>query len=235
MLQSLETAPVVGGPQDPPVESVVEQLLALINSGELSRGERVDQRSVAERLQVSRTPLREALKALEADGILTHEKNRGYTVTKLNASDLLQYLFLRQFIEKELTESIEWPDPDELEELRQINETVSKSGEIGDIATMASANREFHFLIFSWSDKRILFRELKRLWRITDAYQIAFFSTAESRKAVIREHRSIVTALENRDRRRLRQATDNHSRRGSDMLQELYNAQVLLGPSLVIR
>src|SRR5688500_18849418 len=87
MLKPLTAVPVAGGLDETPVESVVDQLLALINAGELSPGERVDQRSVAERLQVSRTPLREALKALEADGILTHEKNRGYTVTKLNASD----------------------------------------------------------------------------------------------------------------------------------------------------
>ena len=135
MLQSINGVPVAEDQDDFPVESVVDQLLALINSGELSPGERVDQRSVAERLQVSRTPLREALKALEADGILAHEKNRGYTVTKLNASDLLQYLLLRQFIEKELTDSIAWPDPAELAELHRIHDTFSKSGEAGDIAS----------------------------------------------------------------------------------------------------
>jgi DNA-binding GntR family transcriptional regulator len=235
MLQSINGVPVAEDQDDFPVESVVDQLLALINSGELSPGERVDQRSVAERLQVSRTPLREALKALEADGILTHEKNRGYTVTKLSASDLLQYLLLRQFIEKELTESLAWPDPAELAELHRIHETFSKSADIGDIATMAMANREFHFLIDSLSDKRVLFRELKRLWRITDAYQIAFFSTPESRKAVVREHGRILAALESRDRRRLRQAADNHGRRGAEMLEELYRTQLHLPGTLVAR
>jgi DNA-binding GntR family transcriptional regulator len=235
MLHSINGVPVTGDSEETPVESVVDQLLALINAGELSPGERVDQRSVAERLQVSRTPLREALKALEADGILTHERNRGYTVTKLNASDLLQYLLLRQFIEKELAESVVWPNPAELAELHRIHDTFSKSGEVGDIATMAMANREFHFLIGSLSDKRVLFRELKRLWRITDAYQMAFFSTPESRKGVVREHTSILAALESRDKRRFRHAADAHGRRGAEMLQKLYKTQLHLPGALVAR
>jgi DNA-binding GntR family transcriptional regulator len=235
MLQPIDVRPTSGDPEDLPVESVVDQLLALINAGELSPGERVDQRSVAERLQVSRTPLREALKALEADGILTHEKNRGYTVTKLNASDLLQYLLLRQFIERELAESVVWPGPAELAELHRIHDTISKSADVGDIATMAMANREFHFLIGSLSDKRVLFRELKRLWRITDAYQMAFFSTPESRKGVVREHTSILNALESRDKRRFRQAADVHARRGAEMLQKLYQTQLHLPGALVAR
>lgn len=214
-------------------ESVVDQLLALINSGELSPGQRVDQRAVAERLQVSRTPLREGLKALEADGILTHEQNRGYTITKLSASDLLQYHFLRHFIENELAESVAWPEPDAIAKLKRLHDTFCTAGESGDIALMAMANREFHFLIFSWSGKRILFQELKRIWRITDAYQIAFFSTLERRRGVMREHDSIVRALESRDRRRFKQVSDKHSERAAELLQELQSSQVSMTSMLV--
>jgi len=215
------------------LESVVDQLLGLINSGELSPGQRVDQRAVAERLNVSRTPLREALMALNADGILAHEKNRGYSIKKLGASDLLQYHVLRHFIEQQLAESVVWPEAAALAELKRLHKTIAKAGESAHLATMATANREFHFLIFSWSPQRILFQELKRIWRITDAYQIAFFSTPESRRAVTREHGSIIRAIESRDRRRFKQVTEKHSDWAAKLLQELQHSQDGMPPFLM--
>lgn len=217
------------------VDSLVDQLLALINGGELSPGQRVDQRTVAARLQVSRTPLREALKALQADGIMTHETNRGYTVTKLSAADLLQYHHLRNFIESDLIASINWPDDEALAKLKRLNQSFTDSGHAGDVALMALANREFHFLVFSWSDKRILFQELKRIWRITDAYQITFFSTPERRRGVIKEHDAIVRAIEAKDMRRLKQVSQTHSKHAADLLEDLRNSQVSMPQLLVSR
>lgn len=199
-------------------DPLADKLLALITTGELSPGQRVDQREVSELLEVSRTPLREALKALQADGILTHEPNRGYTVTKLGASDLLQYLSLRFYIEAELISSVEWPPPEQLTELKATNERYSKAGERGDIGEMAQANREFHFLIFSWSPSAILFREMRRIWRITDAYQMTLVTTAERRREVIKDHEAIVAAIESRDRKRLVKYTDAHRLRARELL-----------------
>src|SRR3712207_7029783 len=64
-------------------DPLVEALYRLIRIGELSPGQRVDQRVISERLGVSRTPLREALRALEVDGILTRTPNAGYAVAKV--------------------------------------------------------------------------------------------------------------------------------------------------------
>src|SRR5215216_6929363 len=99
-------------------DPLVDALYTLIRTGELSPGERVDQRVISERLEVSRTPLREALRALAADGILTRTPNSGYAVAKLSAGDLLQYYSLRAFIETELMRSIQWPDEQGLAELK---------------------------------------------------------------------------------------------------------------------
>ena len=71
------------------VDPLVDALYTLIRTGELSPGERVDQRVISERLEVSRTPLREALRALAADGILVRTPNAGYAVAKLSAGDVL--------------------------------------------------------------------------------------------------------------------------------------------------
>ena len=71
-------------------DPLIDALYLLIRTGELSPGQRVDQRAISERLEVSRTPLREALRAMAADGVLTRTPNQGYAVAKLSAADLLQ-------------------------------------------------------------------------------------------------------------------------------------------------
>src|SRR3712207_2350936 len=94
-----------GGPMGD--DPLVDALYRLIRTGELSPGQRVDQRVISERLGVSRTPLREALRALAVDGILTRTPNAGYAVAKLSAADLLQYYSVRSFLEEQVLGALE--------------------------------------------------------------------------------------------------------------------------------
>src|SRR5829696_611051 len=97
-------------------DPLVDALYRLIRTGELSPGQRVDQRIISERLEVSRTPLREALRALAGDGILTRTPNAGYAVAKLSAAELLQYYSIRAFLEAEVLGALEWPSSEQLDE-----------------------------------------------------------------------------------------------------------------------
>ncbi|KAA9164380.1 GntR family transcriptional regulator [Amycolatopsis acidicola] len=219
-MRTSSTARVEDPTEPAQTDPLVDRLLALITDGELSPGQRVDQRAISERLNVSRTPLREALKALESEGILSHEPNRGYTVTKLTASDLLQYHSLRFHIEGELVASIEWPDEEQLKALKKANDWYRAAGDSAEIGQMARANREFHFLLMSWSPLNIMFNELKRIWRITDAYHTGAFSTPERRKRVVSEHDAIVRAIEARSRSRLIKHMTTHSERQKELLAD---------------
>src|SRR5215213_8923054 len=112
-------------------DPLVDALYRLIRTGELSPGQRVDQRIISERLEVSRTPLREALRALAVDGILTRTPNAGYAVAKLSAGDLLQYYSMRAFLENEVLATIQWPTVEQLDELRRANEDCRVAAEAG--------------------------------------------------------------------------------------------------------
>src|SRR5258708_36350965 len=83
-----------------------EQLRGLISSQLLLPGEKIRQVEIAQQLGVSRSPLREALRTLESEGVVSYETNRGYVVTKLCITGLAQIYRLRAFIAGELMRRI---------------------------------------------------------------------------------------------------------------------------------
>lgn len=208
------------------VDPLVDALYELIRTGELSPGQRVDQREVSERLQVSRTPLREALRAMAADGVLVRTPNAGYGVAKLSAGDLLQYYSIRTFLETEVLRSIEWPDAAQLDEIRAANAECHQAGIEGAIDRLVEANRQFHFLIFSWSPLTIMNKEIQRVWRVSAPYRVLHLSNQERRKRVAADHDAMIKAIENNDHKELIKLMDAHRSHSRTMLSDM------LGPSV---
>ncbi|MFD5811259.1 GntR family transcriptional regulator [Rhodococcus sp. 14C212] len=207
-------------------DPLVTSLYDLIRTGELSPGQRVDQRAVSERLDVSRTPLREALRALASDGVLVRTPNQGYAVAKLSAGDLLQYYALRTFLESEVLRSIAWPDEAQLQELRDANKRCHESAESGSIDNLVKANREFHFIMFSWSPLNILKAEIERVWRVSDPYRSLHLSNTERRRRVTEDHQKMIEAIEAKDAERLVSLMDAHRSTSRQMLQDMLGSSL---------
>lgn len=209
-----------------PDDPLADALCMLIRTGELSPGERVDQRVVAERLNVSRTPLREALRALASDRILTRVPNSGYAVAKLSATDLLQYYSMRTLLETEILRTIVWPDQTVVESLKAINEECREAGEADDVERLIASNRTFHFITFSWSPLTMFANEVERIWRISDPYRaLHYLSNRERRGCAYKDHKLMIAAIEARDREELVHLIDRHRASSRTMLQGM------LGPS----
>jgi DNA-binding GntR family transcriptional regulator len=212
-------------------DPLVDELYTLIRTGQLSPGERVDQRAISERLEVSRTPLREALRALASDGILTRTPNAGYAVAKLSAVDLLQYYSIRTFLETEVLRSIEWPTPAQLDRLKQLNEDCRSAVDEGAVELLIAANREFHFTMFRWSPLTIMVNEIDRIWRVSDPYRALHLSNQERRKRVPGDHDAMIAAIERRDTAKLIALMDKHRSASRRLLQEMLGSN--LPPSLL--
>ena len=208
------------------VDPLVDALYELIRKGELSPGQRVDQRDVAERLQVSRTPLREALRAMAADGVLARTPNAGYAVAKLSAADLLQYYSLRTFLETEVLRTIEWPDADQLAALKEANEDCRAAADDAAIDRLVCSNRAFHLMMFSWSPLAIMQKEIVRVWRVSEPYRVLHLSNPERRRRVAADHDEMIATIEEQDVKRLIRLMDAHRARSRGMLQDM------LGPAL---
>jgi DNA-binding GntR family transcriptional regulator len=194
-------------------ETLSDAIYSLIRSGELSPGQKVDQRAVSARLSVSRTPLREALRALAADGVLAYVAHQGYVVAKHNVHDLRQYYALREYLETALLTSMVWPDHFQLEDLRSAEQACVEASDTRNIGLAARCNRDFHFLMFSWSPLTIMRSEAERVWRVSEAYRMMHLADADRHAELLDDHARMVRAIERHDLTDLLELMSRHRQR----------------------
>lgn len=204
------------------VATAAEAIRDMIRRRELLPGEPVRQQDMAERLQVSRVPIREALNSLEKEGLLDHQRNRGYFVAKLSAGQLAQIYRMRKLLETALFDDLEWPDATALSAFEDINTALATAAEKGQLAEVARLNRQFHEAIFELSSLDLIHREVNRLWEMSDSYR-ALFLAGPSRHHTAAEHADIIDALRRRDRELLVERLDQHRGRA------LYEVGSMLG------
>ena len=160
------TKPSTGVPS-----KIADELRAMIARGTLSPGMRLGQTELATQFNASRVPVREALKLLSSEGIVEHDPNRGFFVTRLSSDEAEQLFALRHLVEDELMRSVEWPDERQLAELeisaKRLEELLNK----GDRQKWWIEHRQFHTAIFDLSPKKIVMREAMRLWALTDRFR----------------------------------------------------------------
>ena len=192
------------------VSRVVEEIRALMRSGELMPGQQVRQEQLAARLGVSRIPVREALKALESEGVLRHEPHVGYSVARLNADELRQAYLMRRALETEVLLVLPRLGTAQLRELTELNNGIADEVGTGDVARIAALNHEFHFTMFRYSGLQMVVDEIERIWAMTEAYRSVHLYDSGARKRIVREHRSMVAALRRGDNAGLVELMDIH-------------------------
>jgi DNA-binding GntR family transcriptional regulator len=180
----------------------LEGLKRLIGSGQLSPGEQIRQEAMAEQLEVSRVPLREALNVLADQGVLQHRPNQGYFVTKRTPSERAQITRVLHLLENELMTSLEWPDADTVAALRALNARMRAEVGSDTPQRLVQLNREFHFAIFGLSPHRLILGEVRRLWGLMEPILWVKFEGAEARAQTVAEHEQLIDALASRDRER---------------------------------
>jgi DNA-binding GntR family transcriptional regulator len=182
----------------------------MVFDGALLPGEKVRQVELAERIGVSRSPLREALRTLESEGLLSYEMNRGYVVARLEPNDVAELYRMRSLLEHELMMSIARPGRDELDVLEQHNEAMMAAIGQEDIAEIMRANRDFHFTVFELSPMKQFRREIARLWQLSEGYRHWWWHMPDAAARIDREHKQIIAALRRFDLERLIQLCDAH-------------------------
>lgn len=195
-------------------EWVATEIERLIVTGDLLPGQPVRQELMAERLGVSRLPIREGLRQLASQGLVEHRRNVGYAVVRLEQSEFDQIYLMRHALEREVLASLPEFDADALAEIRTLGERVAKAAERGDLLEMRLANQDFHFAMFDRSPLRLVVSEIRRLWRLAMPYHAAYLFDAEVRRRVIAEHDAMIDALADHDNERLIALMNEHRRGG---------------------
>jgi DNA-binding GntR family transcriptional regulator len=194
------------------VGRVVLAIRDLILTGELLPGEPVRQEQMAERLNVSRVPIREALHVLAEQDMLEHRPRHGYYVAKRAPMELAQVALMLDLLEPELMRTLEWPDAATLDRLRQLNAEMAAHVDEWEWAPLLALNEQFHFLIFSLSPYKLVLREVERLWSLANPFIAQKLAFTEARRLTVEEHERLIEALELRDRKLCVTTLDDHRR-----------------------
>ncbi len=210
-------------------ELVLQELRGDIVLGNLAPGSQVVQEALAQRYGVSRVPLREALKILEGEGLVTYHPHRGYFVMELSIDDLAEVYRLRSLLEAEALRAwVPHVTEADLVEVRRLLAEVELSSGKADLVLLTRANRVFHFAMFERSGMPRLVRVLHQLWDATDVYRAIYFRSESNRARIEGEHRELLAALAARDAEAAVAAQESHR----DHSLEALRAQIPLEPKL---
>lgn len=198
------------------------ELRRAVATGEFTAGDPLRQDALAERFGVSRVPVREALKILEAEGQVVYAPHRGYRMAQLSLADLLEVYRLRDLLEGEAARvAVERAGDDVGPAMEQAAREVEAASDVGDLAAMTEANRRFHFLLITAAGMPRLERLVRVLWDATDTYRLVYYGSEDSRRLVHHEHALILRAFADRDPDELAGALQEHRRHAVEMLRRL--------------
>lgn len=178
----------------------------MIASGELQAGEWLRQERLASELGISYTPIREALKLLEVEGLVEHVPYRGVRVVKFNAEDVLDLYVMRSVLEGlAASGAARHISAEALAPIRALHERMCKLNGVKDLIEIHDLNRQFHLAIIRASQRQFLTRMLTMLYNwfpnmLWNRALAASEAALDARAAADnREHALIVVALEAHD------------------------------------
>ena len=194
-------------------KQVADYLRDAILCGDIGPGERVRQEEVAERFGASRLPVREALRMLEAEGLIEHERNKGARVPRLDMHEVDVIYQMRERLEPlALSESIPHLSEDDILRLAHIQGQIETNSDVGRFLEL---DREFHLLTYAGCQIDQLTAMVTRLWNSTQHYRRAFVSSATPRRTwlINTEHRLLLDAIERHDSTDAERYLNGHIRR----------------------
>ena len=193
------------------VDQVYEAIRERITSGSLPRGARVHQEDLAVELGVSRTPVREALRRLAAEGLVEMRTNRGARVADIDQGGMRGAYDARLVVE---------PGAARLAATRRLAEPLARMRaavaaqrrSLRSVERSFEANREFHLALVAASGNDYLLQLVERLWvaRIGATIYERQVETQERMVLDVREHEQILEAIEAGDGRRAESLTRRH-------------------------
>lgn len=190
---------------------VVQRLRTMIIRGEIAPGERLNERALAERFNISRTPLRDAIKLLATESLVELTPNRGAVVSRITvqaAEELFQVLSALEQLAGELA-AVRATD-EEIATIAALHEQMRRHYEGKELEPYFALNQRIHESILACARNSELSSVHERLsWRIRRIRLIANLSQPRWDQAM-REHDAILTALRQRDGARLGAVLKDH-------------------------
>ncbi|MBR0400288.1 MAG: GntR family transcriptional regulator [Mogibacterium sp.] len=182
-----------------------------ILSGLIPSDTKLTEQAVCKKYNVSRTPVREAFRQLEADGLIENIPNRGAFVTGLTKRDISDLFDLRALFE---IQAVEWAikrmTAEDIESLRETLDFMEFYTLKDDIDKVLSFNSQFHSIIYAGTKDRMIKKTLSTYQTYLKHSAPAKTITGDYLKIILEEHRAIFEAVESKNAAAGRKAMEHH-------------------------
>ncbi len=210
-----------------PLRDVVfNTLREAILKGELKPGERLMELQLAAKLGVSRTPIREAIRMLEQEGLAVTIPRKGAEVARMTEKDMEDVLEIREALD-ELAAKIACTrmTEDQLKQLETIKETFVESTRSHDVKRIAEADVSFHDVIYEATGNPKLVSMLNNLREQIYRYRVEYLKEEKNYPTLIGEHEAIVEALYARNQDEVVRAMHTHIENQASAVKEIIREQ----------
>lgn len=171
-----------------------------ILKGELEPGERLMEIALAQQLGVSRTPIREAIRKLELEGLVLMAPRKGAVVAEITKKDLKDVLEVREHLEELAVQlACQKATDEDIENMKQIHQEFIESLSQKDLTVIAEVDVKFHDAIYATTDNKRLIQILNNLREQMYRYRLEYIKDEEKRKNIVEEHEKIIMSIESKD------------------------------------
>lgn len=195
-----------------PLRDVVfNTLRQAILKGELEPGERLMEIQLAERLGVSRTPIREAIRKLELEGLVLMIPRKGAEVANISETSLREVLEVRRSLEELAIElACHRISEETLTELEQAEEAFAEAIRKGEAMDIAESDERYHDVIYQATENSRLVQILNNLREQMYRYRLEYIKDEDKRQILIVEHERILHALKSHNIQEAKSAVREH-------------------------
>ncbi|MBQ9814354.1 MAG: GntR family transcriptional regulator [Lachnospiraceae bacterium] len=204
---------------------VFKTLREAIITGDLKPGERLMEIKLANELGVSRTPVREAIRKLELEGLVIMTARKGAEVAPINEKDLREVLEIRKALESLACQlACRNADDESIEKLRLANKEVINAVKDNNVELITQTDVEFHEVIYEITRNQRLIQMLHQLKEHIFRYRLEYIKEMKNRNSIVDEHNRIIEAIVDGSVRNAKREIERHIE-----VQEKYILNTLSG------
>lgn len=191
-------------------EHAYQRLLEAILNGNLKPGSRIRETELAEWLVISRTPVREALRRLESEGLICNAPHKGMSIAALDYQAVMELYQMREVLEGTAAHLAARQASDA--EVYNLRELYQQQSLLDDPAAQAINNRAFHNAIYHAAHNRYLVKSLNSLRDAMALLGATTYQLTGRSETALHEHEAVLLAIESRDSLAAEQAARDHIR-----------------------
>jgi len=200
-------------------EIVYEELKMQILTGKIAPGSRMMEVELAESMGVSRTPIREAIKKLEQEGLVIIEPRKGAYASQISVKDMVDILEVRQDMEGLAAHMAAYRmTPKQMKELEIISVAYNKAVEEGNMSDMIKFDTDFHNLIVESCNNSILTMMINQLQELLLRFRYVYYDNIKRAEKMPSEHSMIMEAIKDGRSDAARASAEMHIERIKDMV-----------------